>query len=114
MSNSYTDKINIWQKFANEINGTFTESYSWRSDSAVIEYKDWKIIFDNYKIWSGKYSTDMTRIVVPIVLNDNFRFEIYREGFVRKIEKFFGAQDIEIGISDFDKAFTIKRIMNLR
>lgn len=50
----------------------------------------------------------MTRVIAPITLKDNFKFEIYREGFVRKIEKLFGAQDIEIGYPDFDKAFTIK------
>jgi len=105
---SQTQKINIWQEFAKETNGIFTEGYSWNSDSTTIEYKQWKIIFDNYTLWSGKYSTEMTRIVVPIVLSDNFKFEIYNEGFIRKIEKFFGGQDIETGNSDFDKAFTIK------
>lgn len=99
---------NIWQEFANETNGTFKEGYSWNSDSNEIEYKNWKIVFDNFTLWSGKYSTQLTRVVVPIVLIDNFRFEIYKEGFVRKIEKLFGAQDIEIGYPEFDKAYTIK------
>lgn len=108
MLNTSKNNINTWQEFAKETNGAFVEGWSWRSDSTVIDYKNWKIIFDNYKIWSGKHSTDMTRVVVPISLNDNFRFEIYHEGFIRRIEKFFGAQDIEIGIPDFDKAFTIK------
>jgi hypothetical protein len=100
--------MNIWQEFAKETKGTFKEGYSWRPDSNEIEYKNWKIVFDNYKLWSGKYSAQMTRIVVPITLKDHFKFEIYNEGFVRKIEKLFGAQDIEIGYPDFDKAFTIK------
>lgn len=100
--------MNIWQEFAKETNGNFKEGYSWQSDSNEIEYKNWKITFDNYTLWSGKYSTEMTRVVVPITLKDNFKFEIYREGFIRKIEKLFGAQDIEIGYPDFDKAFTIK------
>lgn len=100
--------MNIWQEFAIETKGTFKEGYSWYSDSNEIEYKNWKIIFDNYRLWSGKYSTQMTRVIVPITLKDNFKFEIYNEGFIRKIEKLFGAQDIEIGYPDFDKAFTIK------
>ena len=102
------NQINFWQEFAKQTNGTFKEGYSWRSDSNTIEYKNWKIIFDNYTLWSGKYSSQMTRVVVPITLTDNFKFEIYREGFIRKIEKLFGAQDIEIGYPEFDKAFTIK------
>lgn len=50
----------------------------------------------------------MTRVIVPIKLKDNFNFEIYREEFVRKIEKLFGAQDVEIGYPEFDKTYTIK------
>ncbi|KAF2081921.1 hypothetical protein [Flavobacterium sharifuzzamanii] len=101
-------KINIWKEFANKTNGIFKEGYSWQSDSVVITYKNWKIIFDNYTLWSGKYSTEMTRIIVPINSNNDFRFEIYKEGLIRKIEKLFGAQDIQIGSEDFDKAFIIK------
>ncbi|MEO8238639.1 MAG: hypothetical protein ABI793_10855 [Flavobacterium sp.] len=102
------NEINIWKDFANTVNGNFAEGYSWNSDSTTIEYKNRKIIFDNFTLWSGKYCTEMTRIVVPIILKDNFKFEIYREGLVLKIEKIFGGQDVEIGYSDFDKAFTIK------
>lgn len=47
---SQTQKINIWQEFAKETNGIFTEGYSWNSDSTTIEYKQWKIIFDNYTL----------------------------------------------------------------
>jgi hypothetical protein len=100
--------MNIWKNLSEETGGTFTEGYSWNSDSTTIEYKNWKIILDNYTLWSGKYSTEMTRVIAPITLTNNFRFEIYQEGFIRKIEKLFGAQDVEIGYPDFDKAFTIK------
>lgn len=102
------NQINFWQEFAKQTDGVFKEGYSWRSDSNTIDYKNWKITFDNYTLWSGKYSTQMTRVVVPITFTDKFKFEIYREGFIRKIEKLFGAQDIEIGYPEFDKAFTIK------
>ncbi|QDW20577.1 DUF3137 domain-containing protein [Flavobacterium sp. KBS0721] len=100
--------MNTWREFAKQTKGTFKEGYSWQSDSTEIEYKNWKIVFDNHRLWSGKYSTQMTRIIAPITLRDNFKLEIYNEGFVRKIERLFGAQDIEIGYPDFDKAFTIK------
>ncbi len=99
---------NFWQQFAKETGGAFKEGYSWHSDSVSIEYKNWKIVFDNYTLWSGKYSSEMTRVIVPIYLTDNFKFEIYRESFVRKIENLFGAQDIKIDYPDFDKSFTIK------
>ncbi len=49
-----------------------------------------------------------TRVVAKYEATDDFRFEIYKKGFIRLIEKLFGAQDIEIGIPDFDKKFIIK------
>ena len=102
------NQINIWQEFSKETGGTFKKGYSWRSDSTDIEYKKWKITFDNFTVWSGKYSSETTRIIVPLNIINNFRFEIYREGFIRKIEKIFGGQDVKIGYPEFDKAFTIK------
>ncbi|MFH6963090.1 hypothetical protein ACHRVK_11885 [Flavobacterium plurextorum] len=100
--------MDIWKEFAKETNSTFKEGYSWHSDSVSVEYKNWKIVFDNYTLWSGKYSAETTRVIVPISLKSEFKFEVYNEGFIRKVEKLFGAQDIEIGFPDFDKAFTIK------
>ncbi|MDX6181923.1 hypothetical protein SGQ44_04715 [Flavobacterium sp. Fl-77] len=105
---SQKSENNIWKDFAKETDGIFKEGYSWISDSTEIEYKKWKIIFDNFTIWSGKYSAETTRIITPIILIDNFRFEIYREGFTRKIEKLFGAQDLKIDDNQFDKSFIIK------
>lgn len=100
--------MNIWKKLAEETDGTFTEGYSWNSDFTTIKYKNRQIVLDNYTLWSGKYSSEITRVITPIQLKSNFKFEIYREGFIRKIEKLFGAQDIEIGNPNFDKAFIIK------
>ena len=102
------EKINIWKEFAKIIDGNFIEGISWHSDRAEIQYQNWKIVFENYTLWSGKYSTETTRIFVSFISLDDFRFEIYRNGFVRKIEKLFGAQDIKIGREEFDRAFIIK------
>lgn len=98
----------MWQDFSKETKGVFKEGYSWNSDSVEITYKNWNIIFDNYTLWSGKHSAVMTRIVVPITLQNHFKFEIYNESIIREIENFFGAQDITIGYTEFDNAFTIK------
>ncbi|WP_157494935.1 hypothetical protein [Flavobacterium sp. KJJ] len=45
------DKINFWEEFAKENNGVFKVGYSWISDSAEIEYRKWKITFDNFTLW---------------------------------------------------------------
>ncbi|TGD59806.1 hypothetical protein [Flavobacterium humi] len=102
------ERTNIWEFFALEIKAKFIKGISWRSDRTEINHNGRKIIFDNYTLWSGKYGQIMTRVVAPIVITDNFRFEIYRQTFPRNIGKIFGAQDIEIGRPDFDKEFIIK------
>jgi len=108
MTTILKNKINLWQEFAEKTNGVFKEGHSWTSDSVEIEYQNWKIVFDNFTLWSGKYSSEVTRIIAPIILKENFRFEIYSEGFIRKIEKLFESQDIQIAYPEFDKAFIIK------
>jgi hypothetical protein len=100
---------NIWKEFAIETDGKFIDREEpWLSDRTELEYNGWKIYFDNYDITSGKYSATMTRVIVPFISVDDFRFEIYRDGFIRKIEKIFGSQDFKIGQENFDKAFIIK------
>ena len=101
-------EFNIWEEFAKEANGKFIEEFSWHSAKTEIDYKDLKIIFDNYTLWSGKYSTKMTRIIVPFNSVDSFRFKIYNSGLISQIEKIFGGQDVKIGREDFDKEFIIK------
>lgn len=101
-------KINIWKEFAEITGGKLIEPVSWHSGKTEIEYRNLKIVFDYYTLWSGKYSTVMTRAFISFVSADNFKFEIYRNGIIRRIEKLFGAQDVEIGRSEFDKAFIIK------
>ena len=104
-----SDKENIWKSFAITTDGRFVKrEEAWLSDRTEIRYKCWSIFFDYYNITSGKFSHRMTRVIAPIIAVDDFRFELYRNGFVRKIEKIFGAQDVEIGRAEFDKAFVIK------
>lgn len=99
----------MWQEFTTETGGRFIKrEEAWLSDKTEIEYNGWSIYFDNYNITSGKFSQEITRVTAPFVTVDDFRFEIYRSGFIRQVKKIFGAQDIEIGRPKFDKAFIIK------
>ena len=101
-------KLNIWEEFAKETNGEFIDAFSWHSAKTQIEYNGVKIIFDNYTLWSGKFSTEMTRIIVPYNSFENFKFKIYRSAIISNLERIFGGQDIEIGRAEFDKKFIIK------
>lgn len=104
-----SDKDAIWKNFATVTGGRFVKrEEAWLSDRTEIEYNGWSIFFDYYDITSGKFSRRMTRVITPITAVDDFRFELYRNGFVRKIAKIFGAQDVEIGREEFDRSFIIK------
>lgn len=104
-----SDKGNIWKSFAAATGGRFIKrEEAWLSDRTEIQYAGWSIFFDHYTITSGKFSRNMTRVIAPIVPVGDFRFEIYRKNFVRQIEKLFGAQDVEIGREEFDRAFVVK------
>ena len=108
MINIFGSKENIWKSFSEQTGGTFFEGQYGMLDGTIISYKNWKIVFDYYDLYSGKFNERFTRIFVPIVSLDDFRFEIYNNGIIRSIEKIFGAQDIEIGIKEFDKRFILK------
>lgn len=105
-------ELNIWKLFSDEMNAKFISAKNDQTAKTEIIYENWKIIFDNYTdyIVVGNSSSEKTytRVIVPCESIDNFRFEIYNSGFIRNIEKFFGAQDVELGISEFDKKFIIK------
>ena len=103
---------NILKQFAEEMNGKFVERSCHNSAKTELKYLVWNITFDNYteyKTSGGKTVEQIyARVISPIKSNDNFRFEIYRKSIFSSIAKIFGAQDIEIGNSEFDKEFIIK------
>ena len=80
-------KSDIWKTFAEEVNGKFIKGVGWHSDRTEITHDEFKIIFDNYTIWSVDYSHIMTRVISPIIIKDGFRFQIYRKTFVASLKK---------------------------
>lgn len=102
----------VWMQFAKELNGTFILANDGNEDSVEIFYKDFKITFDTYThiIVAGRSSREYeySRVRVELVLADNLKFKLLRQGFIDSIGKLFGAQDIVIGDKEFDKAFIVK------
>ena len=66
------------------------------------------VTLDTYSVSSGDSSTTYTRIKAGFQNRDDFQFKIFRTGLVSKIDKALGAQDIEIGEEEFDRAFTVQ------
>lgn len=98
----------MWEDFSKEVGGTFVKAFSWHSAKTEVNYKEVKIIFDNYRLWSGKFSKNMTRIVIPFYSTQNFTFDITQSNLVDKLKKLFGSLYVEIGRADFDKKFVVK------
>lgn len=97
-----------WPSFAKLVNGEIKEGKFDASDMVESIHNGWKICFDYFTLWSSKYCTRLTRVTVPFISNDNFRFEIYEKSIFSSVAKIFGLQDIEIGDEKFDKRFIIK------
>jgi len=102
----------LWEVFTREMNGEYIKRYYWHSDKAVVDYKDYKIIFDNYThhttAGGNAYKQGYTRVRIPYASSDNFRFDLYRQKFFSTVAKIFGAQDVVIGSPEFDKKYIIK------
>ncbi len=99
----------VWQQFAKESRGT----YSPISDARVeFPYKDFKITFDAYThytvVGGSSYEHEYTRGLVEFISPDGFKLLITQQGFIDNVGKLFGAQDIQIGDTQFDKKFMVK------
>ncbi len=88
--------------------GEFLDGGFWKGDIVTARVKDWIVTMDTYRVSTGKSSTTYTRIRAPYVNKDGFRFTLYRENIFGKIGKFFGMQDIQVGIPEFDNDYIIK------
>lgn len=106
--NMINNKANIWEDFAKDSNAIFIPQFSFHSAKTEIENNSFKILFDIYTLWSAKYSKKMIRIIVAFDSLKSFRFKIIESNLQGNIEKLFGAQDVKIGLADFDKRFIIK------
>ena len=99
----------VWRRLGQEIGGDFVEGGFWKGDKVEVQHGSWTITLDRYTVSTGHSHAVFTRMRVPFVSRDGFRFTIYRQGFWSEIGKKLGMQDIEVGHSvRFDEDFVIK------
>lgn len=101
-------KDEIWQQFSQEIQGKFSDGGLWKGDRVEVRHGQWNIVLDTHRVSHGKSSTTYTRLRAPFINKEQFRFTIYRQGFMDALSKIFGMQDIEVGHEQFDHDFVIK------
>jgi hypothetical protein len=101
-------KDEVWRRLCQEIGAEFVAGGFWKGSKVQARVGPWTITLDTHTVSSGESSETYTRIRVPYVNRDGFRFTIYRAGFLTGLGKLLGMQDIEIGDPEFDAAFVVK------
>lgn len=101
-------KKEIWQQLSGQTGATYFPGGIWHGDKVQAAHGQWVITLDTHVLSTGKTHVTYTRLRAPYVNADKFRFSIYNRGFLSDITVWLGAQDVEVGHPDFDKAFIIK------
>jgi hypothetical protein len=103
------DKDEVWRQLSQEIGAEFVEGSFWASTGSKVQANvgPWIVTLDvGTSDEDGK--SPVTRLRVPYVNPEGFRFSIYRKGFFSELGRLLGMQDIEVGDPEFDEAFIIK------
>jgi hypothetical protein len=98
----------MWRQLSQEIGAEFIEGGFWKGNKFQAHVGIWTITLDIYTESTGETHVTYTRMRVPYVNPEGFRFSIYRKGFFSELGKLLGMQDIVVGDPDFDEAFIIK------
>ena len=101
-------KDEVWRQLSQEIGAEFVEGGMWEGNKVQAHVGPWTVTLDTYSVSDGHSSTTFTRMRVPYVNSEGFRFTIYRKGFFSDLGKLLGMQDIEVGDPNFDETFIIK------
>jgi hypothetical protein len=101
-------KDEVWRQLSEEIGAEFVEGGMWKRNKVQAHVGPWTITLDSHTESSGESSVTYTRMRVPYVNPEGFRFTIYRKGVFSDLGKLLGMQDIEVGDPEFDEGFIIK------
>ena len=97
-----------WRQLATELGAEFVRGGFLRTNKVLVHIRERTVTLDTYSVPSGDSSTIYTRMRAPIQNEAGFKFTIFRTGFISKLDKALGAQDIIIGDADFDRDFVIQ------
>jgi hypothetical protein len=101
-------KEEIWRQLCTETGADYVQGGFWKGDKVQAAHNEWTITLDTFVVSTGKTTVIFTRLRVPYVNPDHFRFTIYRRGLFSDIAKWLGMQDVKVGHEEFDRDFIIK------
>jgi hypothetical protein len=102
------DKDEAWRQLSQEVGAEFVPGGLQGGSCVRLEVKSWTITLDFDNPPAGVEDSPCTRLRVPFVNPDRFRFWIWRRNFLSGLGKFLGNKDIATGDPAFDKAFVIQ------
>lgn len=97
-----------WRQLAADIGGQFVSGGLFGRSKVQAQVQQSVLTLDSYSVPAGDTSTAYTRLRASLPGLSTFEFAIAREGLIARLDKALGAQDIEIGVPDFDHDFIIR------
>ncbi|QDU78527.1 hypothetical protein Pla110_02310 [Polystyrenella longa] len=98
----------IWSEIAQDIGGDFVEGGFWRPAVLTQEHRHWKLTLDTYTQSSGNTSISYTRLRVPFLNPQDFRFRVYTASIFTRLGELLGMQNINVGDPGFDQKMVVK------
>lgn len=98
----------IWRTVAEELGGELRPSDLWHGTEIRVRVDAWTLTLDVAEEGTESSTWRYTRLRVPYLNPEGFRFQLSRSSPFSGLAKLLGGQDIEIGDPEFDKAFVIE------
>jgi len=101
----------VWDAFADEVGGRFTEAGWGEGDVVRAKVGSWIVTLDTYSSSTtagAEHTQNYTRLRAPYVNPDGLRFTVYRASLFSAVGRLLRLQDIRVGYPDFDRDFIIK------
>ncbi|MFC1572208.1 tetratricopeptide repeat protein [Candidatus Eisenbacteria bacterium] len=97
-----------WQVVAKNLPLQFRPGALFSSPKLTGAHNGCSVLVETFSRDSGDSSTTYTRYRIGYARSLGLGLRLTRQGVFGRIGKFFGAEDIEVGDSDFDKAVVVK------
>lgn len=97
-----------WTALAASRGGTVETNKKGKLKAIRFQQDPFELVLDTYTQSNGQTSETLTRCRVLFHKRDDFRFLVYRSSIFSGIGKYFGMQDIEVGLPQLDKDFIVK------
>ena len=95
------------KQVARDMGAEFISGGLFGTSKVVAHIQKWTVTLDIYSVSDGEHTSTYTRVRAPLKNPGSFELTLYPEGMFGKLQKAFGSLDVEIGVSDFDRAYTI-------